>query len=338
MSMPSFPPIDPNLTLEKAINMILSSISEEENSLGDIIKAEGEKINYAIEEVIKNGDEQSLQKLIEVNDSVNKLLDKINDTMIILKSKMNTALEYAEKPVPIPHPPFPRPPYPWPYPPIMPCPCPPMPCPVPPPTPCPVPPPPPPTPCLPDNIICDVIKCKCDTIIIECENSCGCDKKCGCDIGCECDKKCDCDIGCGCDKKPCPPPTPVPPIMTEEFYVIPDMQWRNGEALRFVNQDNGCGNDCNCCGGCGNSCGGCGNSCGGYGNSNAIDLIPGMYTIEFEFEINRGINTPDFIDIELFLGCENRSENYVNYSQEIGRNCSTFSGGLIFETPCDCSE
>jgi hypothetical protein len=63
-----------------------------------------------------------------------------------------------------------------------------------------------------------------------------------------------------------------------------------------------------------------------------------MYTIEFEFKINRGINTPNFIDIELFLGCENRSESYVNYSQELQRNHNTFSGGLIFETPCDCSD
>jgi hypothetical protein len=66
-------------------------------------------------------------------------------------------------------------------------------------------------------------------------------------------------------------------------------------------------------------------------------LPPGMYTIEFEFKINRGMNTPKCIDIELFLGCENKKESYVNYSQELQKNC-TFSGGLIFETPCDCSE
>ncbi|MCL2717809.1 MAG: hypothetical protein FWE14_03405 [Lachnospiraceae bacterium] len=104
MSMPSFAPVDPNLTLEKSIEMILYSIALEEVAISHIINAEGEKIQYAIECLKTNKSCRDLQKIIDVNKSAEKLIDKVNDSMIILKSKMNSVLEYMPKPTPIePH-------------------------------------------------------------------------------------------------------------------------------------------------------------------------------------------------------------------------------------------
>jgi hypothetical protein len=97
MSMPSFPPIDPELNIEKSISMILYSIALEVTAISHVINAEGEKIKYATEYIKRNCCD--MQEIIDLNKSTEKLFEKINDTQLTLKNKMYGALEYAPKPL-----------------------------------------------------------------------------------------------------------------------------------------------------------------------------------------------------------------------------------------------
>lgn len=92
MSMPDFPPISVDLTREKALDMILASIAMEELALSHIINAEGEKIQYIIKKLDEECD-PSNDELLAVNASVESLLQKITETQLVLKGKMQRVLE-----------------------------------------------------------------------------------------------------------------------------------------------------------------------------------------------------------------------------------------------------
>lgn len=89
MSMPNFPKLD-DLTLEQAINSILTSIAMEEAALSHILNAEGEKIQFVLESRCTD-----IQKVIEVNESVAALMDRVIDLQLILKAKMRLAKEFV---------------------------------------------------------------------------------------------------------------------------------------------------------------------------------------------------------------------------------------------------
>ncbi len=157
MSMPEFPKPNPDFTQEQALTMILSSIALEEVALSHIINAEGEKIQYILKKTSCNDSPVYMKDMIEVNKSVANLLEIVLQNQMILKNKMDRALEFLPKPPAPPEPPCPpRPPCP-PEPPCPPRPpCPPGP-PWPPEPPCPPKPPcPPAPPCAPAG--CDAWK------------------------------------------------------------------------------------------------------------------------------------------------------------------------------------
>lgn len=153
MSMPSFPPHGADMTREEALTMIIASIAMEELALSHILNAEGEKLQYILKALPPCAEGQ---EILEVNRSVNKLLDTVTQTQILLKGKLALALEAGgcpPDPGPCPSGPPPCPPDLGPCP-SGPPPCPPDPGPCPPcPPPCPPDPgpcPPSPPPCPPD--------------------------------------------------------------------------------------------------------------------------------------------------------------------------------------------
>lgn len=95
MSMPVFPEINPDITCENAINMILASIAMEELALSHIMNAEGEKLQYVLKlmESSCGGLDQNLCKLLEVNKSISGLLDSVSQNQMLLKGKMEKALD-----------------------------------------------------------------------------------------------------------------------------------------------------------------------------------------------------------------------------------------------------
>ena len=90
MSMPEFPDLE-NLTKEKAINSILTSIAMEEAALSHIINAEGEKIQFALTNKCRD-----LAQVVAVNDSVADLLERVFDLQLVLKSKLRLAKSFID--------------------------------------------------------------------------------------------------------------------------------------------------------------------------------------------------------------------------------------------------
>lgn len=98
MSLPTFPDNCPPIKQEDALNMILTSIAMEELGLSHIINAEGEKLQYAIKHLkCKKQDKESMDKLLEVNDSIRCTLDSVMNNQVLLKSKMESVLCYMKK-------------------------------------------------------------------------------------------------------------------------------------------------------------------------------------------------------------------------------------------------
>ena len=113
MSMPSFPPNGADLTREEALTMIIASIAMEELALSHIINAEGEKLQYILGTLPGSRACAGPQDVLAVNKSVASLLDVVAQNQMLLKNKLEKALEACPPPAPPCPPPYPgdRPPH-----------------------------------------------------------------------------------------------------------------------------------------------------------------------------------------------------------------------------------
>lgn len=105
MSMPSFPPCGADMTKDEALTMIIASIAMEELALSHILNAEGEKLQYILG-TLPGGQKicASPQEVLAVNKSVTQLLDTVMQSQMLLKGKLEKALE-AGGHAPTPEPP-----------------------------------------------------------------------------------------------------------------------------------------------------------------------------------------------------------------------------------------
>ena len=93
MSLPQFPKTPSGLTREEVINQILSSIAMEELGLSHIINAEGEKLQYVLGTLTGvSGPEPTIEELLAVNASVQRMLQTTAQNQLFLKDKMTDAL------------------------------------------------------------------------------------------------------------------------------------------------------------------------------------------------------------------------------------------------------
>lgn len=92
MSMPEFPEVDCDLTIDRSLAMILSSIAMEELALSHIINAESEKLEY----VLKKNACLDHCVILEINKSVGNILDKVLENQLLLKNKMEKVLDKIE--------------------------------------------------------------------------------------------------------------------------------------------------------------------------------------------------------------------------------------------------
>lgn len=96
MSQPTFP-INPDITRDDAVNQILSSIAMEELGLSHIINAEGEKLQYVLGTLPgTTGPAATIQDLLNTNESIQSLLQNASYNQLLLRSKMQQALNASE--------------------------------------------------------------------------------------------------------------------------------------------------------------------------------------------------------------------------------------------------
>ena len=94
MSLPSFPNIDPPIKREDAVNQILSSIAMEELGMSHILNAEGEKLQYILGTLPGlSGPAATVKDVLNANESVKDLLETATQNQLLLKSKMQCALD-----------------------------------------------------------------------------------------------------------------------------------------------------------------------------------------------------------------------------------------------------
>ena len=94
------------MTKDEALTMIIASIAMEELALSHIVNAEGEKLQYILG-TLPGGHRScaSPQEILAVNKSVKGLLDTVTQNQMLLKGKLEMALEagnHAPKPAPDP--------------------------------------------------------------------------------------------------------------------------------------------------------------------------------------------------------------------------------------------
>ncbi|RAT99124.1 hypothetical protein [Brevibacillus sp. Leaf182] len=94
MSQANIPNITPTITVTRddAINLLLTSIAIEELSLGHIINAEAEKLQYAIGTLPGLTVPASLSDLLLVNASVRQTLQDVTKKEMLLQSKLDNIL------------------------------------------------------------------------------------------------------------------------------------------------------------------------------------------------------------------------------------------------------
>ena len=89
MSVPNIPNINPKIHLrDKDVkNLLLASIAMEELALSHILNAEGEKIQKALE------NNPTIKEMIEINNSVSKVLRGVIKKEMLLLFKMEDILD-----------------------------------------------------------------------------------------------------------------------------------------------------------------------------------------------------------------------------------------------------
>ncbi len=100
MSMPSIPDLSPTVTISRddALNVILSSIGMEELSMAHIVNAEAEKIQFALGTLeTANGTAASLDEIMEINKSSNKMLRDVIKNQMLIGMKMEDVVSLASQ-------------------------------------------------------------------------------------------------------------------------------------------------------------------------------------------------------------------------------------------------
>ena len=97
MSMPNIPDLNPQVTIDRddALNVILSSIGMEELSMAHIINAEAEKIQFALGTLDDQVEPASLEEIMDVNKSANKMLRDVIKNQMLIGMKMEDVVSLA---------------------------------------------------------------------------------------------------------------------------------------------------------------------------------------------------------------------------------------------------
>jgi len=95
MSFPTIPPITPSISINRnqVCNLLLASIAFEELGLAHIINAEGEKIQAVLGTLPGVSIPTSIIGLLSINRAVNRTLQTVLKTQMLLQFKLEDVLE-----------------------------------------------------------------------------------------------------------------------------------------------------------------------------------------------------------------------------------------------------
>ncbi|WP_071392824.1 hypothetical protein [Bacillus tuaregi] len=90
MSQANIPNITPEISInrEDVVNLLLASIALEELGLAHLVNAEAEKIQYALGTLPGLSPAATLQDLLQVNESVQDMLDLVIKKELLLDNKL----------------------------------------------------------------------------------------------------------------------------------------------------------------------------------------------------------------------------------------------------------
>ena len=99
MSMPNIPDLNPDVTIDRndALNVILSSIGMEELSMSHLLNAEAEKIQFALGTLDPEVEAASLEEIMKVNESSNKMLRDVIKNQMLIGMKMEDVVALAKE-------------------------------------------------------------------------------------------------------------------------------------------------------------------------------------------------------------------------------------------------
>ena len=102
MSMPNIPDLNPDVSIDRddALNVILSSIGMEELSMSHIVNAEAEKIQFALGTLEGTAAPLSIEEIMEVNNSANKMLRDVIKNQMLIGMKMEDVVSLANQDTP----------------------------------------------------------------------------------------------------------------------------------------------------------------------------------------------------------------------------------------------
>ncbi|MBC9783772.1 hypothetical protein H1S01_04500 [Heliobacterium chlorum] len=99
MSFPTIPNINPNISVEEAVSLILSCMAFEELGLAHIINAEAEKIQFVLDPLHRQDKNEPLKikDLIEINSSVERTIKAVINQQMLILFKLEEILRFLAK-------------------------------------------------------------------------------------------------------------------------------------------------------------------------------------------------------------------------------------------------
>lgn len=93
MSQPNFPSIDPPISREEALNLIITSIALEELGFSHILNSEGEKIQFTLGTLPGLADgPPTLEEIHQINESAKNILKQVTQNQVFLANKFKTVV------------------------------------------------------------------------------------------------------------------------------------------------------------------------------------------------------------------------------------------------------
>jgi len=99
MSMPNIPDVKPDIDIDRdqSIDLLIASVAFEELGLAHLVNAEAEKIQFALgtikETMHEPIEKPTLDELLQVNKSVEKMMKRVIEHEILLDFKLEDAIE-----------------------------------------------------------------------------------------------------------------------------------------------------------------------------------------------------------------------------------------------------